>query len=215
MGVVSRDFTMAYVEHLAMVYGAYLVATASPGPSNMAIMAVAMKNGRKAGLAIAAGIVTGSLIWASTAATGLSTLLATYADALLVIKIAGGLYLLFLAWKAAKSAMAPVPAAGKTLEGGHGSLYRRGLLMHLTNPKAILGWIAIMSLGLQPGSPPHILPAIMAGCAILAVLVFGGYALIFSTAPMVQAYGKARRWIEGTLALCFGYAGLRLLLSKS
>ena len=205
---------MTYAEHLTMVYGAYLLATASPGPSNMAIMAVAMKSGRKAGLAIAAGVVTGSMIWASTAATGLSALLATYADALLAIKIAGGLYLLYLAFKAAKSATAPVPADGKNHDGSSRSLYRRGLLMHLTNPKAILGWIAIMSLGLQPGSPPHILPAILAGCAILAVLVFGGYAIIFSTATMVRAYGKARRWIEATLALCFGYAGLRLLLSR-
>ena len=206
---------MAYLDHLALVYGAYIIATASPGPSNMAIMAVAMQRGRKAGLAIAAGIVTGSLIWASTAATGLSALLATYADALFVIKIAGGLYLLYLAWKAARSALAPAAHAAAQVVHSHGHLYRRGLLMHLTNPKAIMGWLAIMSLGLQPGAPSFVLPAILGGCAILAVLVFGGYALLFSTATMVRAYGKARRWIEATLALCFGYAGLRLLLSRA
>ena len=94
---------MDYLNHLMIVYGAYIVATASPGPSNMAIMAVAMNRGRRAGLAIAAGIVTGSLLWAAIAATGLSSLLATYSDALFVIKIAGGLYLLYLAWKAARS----------------------------------------------------------------------------------------------------------------
>ena len=205
---------MDHLHHLAIVYGAYIIATASPVPSNMAIMAVAMQRGRKAGLSIAAGIVTGSLIWASTAATGLSALLATYADALLVIKIAGGLYLLYLAWKAARSALAPAARGAQQAIHSHGSLYRRGLLMHLTNPKAIMGWLAIMSLGLQPGAPPFVLPAILGGCAILAVCVFGGYALLFSTAPMVRAYTRARRWIEGALSLCFGYAGLRLLLSR-
>jgi threonine efflux protein len=206
---------MTYAEHLTMVYGAYLLATASPGPSNMAIMATAMQHGRKAGLAIAAGIVTGSLLWAATAATGLSALLAAYADALLAIKICGGLYLIYLAWKAARSALSPAASVAVKQGGGHGALYRRGLLMHLTNPKAIMGWLAIMSLGLQPGAPSMVLPAILAGCAILAILVFGGYAVIFSTDTMVRAYAKARRWIEGTLALCFGYAGLRLLLSRS
>ncbi|WP_338405350.1 LysE family transporter, partial [Achromobacter xylosoxidans] len=55
--------------HLAMVYGTYLIATASPGPSTMAIMATAMRDGRGPALALAAGVVTGSLFWALLAAT--------------------------------------------------------------------------------------------------------------------------------------------------
>jgi len=55
----------------------------------------------------------------------------------------------------------------------------------------------------------------VAGCAILSVSIFSGYAVVFSTTPMIKAYGKARRWIEGTLAAFFGIAGVRLLLSRS
>jgi threonine/homoserine/homoserine lactone efflux protein len=95
-----------------------------------------------------------------------------------------------------------------------GALYRRGFLMHITNPKAIMSWLAVMSLGLQPDSPGFILPAILIGCASLGTLIFGGYAVLFSTAPMVRAYARARRWIEGSLACLFSYAGLRLLLSR-
>ncbi len=72
----------------------------------------------------------------------------------------------------------------------------------------------LMSLGLQPNSPGFILPAILVGCAVLGITIFGGYALLFSTAPMVRIYMKLRRWIEGSLACLFGYAGLRLLLSR-
>ena len=72
-----------------------------------------------------------------------------------------------------------------------------------------------MSLGLRPDAPAYTLPAILAGCLLLGVLIFVGYALVFSTRPMVRAYQKARRWIEGALAMVFGYAGLRLLLSRS
>ena len=203
---------MDILHHLLMVYAVYVVGTASPGPSNMTIMAVAMQYGRRPALTLAAGVMTGSLSWAALAATGLSAVLATYAEALLFIKICGGLYLLYLAVKSGRAALRG--RAKAAIDAPHGALYRRGLFMHLSNPKAIMSWLAVMSLGLQPNSAGFVLPAILAGCAALGVLIFGGYAVLFSTAPMARAYAKARRWIEGTLALCFGYAGLRLLLSR-
>jgi len=47
------------------------------------------------------------------------------------------------------------------------------------------------------------------------VTIFGGYAVVFSTAPMVRAYQKARRWIEGALAMVFAGAGLKLLFGRA
>lgn len=209
--------SMEHLNQLLPVYAAYLVATASPGPSNMAIMGVAMSQGRAPAMALALGVVTGSMFWAILAATGISAVLATYAEALFAIKIAGGLYLLYLAYKSAKSALSarlPQSRAADASSAGF-VLYRRGVLLHLTNPKAVLAWIAIMSLGLRPDAPSYTFQAIVAGCAMLGVIVFGGYALAFSTAPMVRAYQRARRWIEGTLSVFFGFAGVRLLLSRA
>ncbi|MGG2473858.1 LysE family transporter, partial [Rhizobium sp. BR5] len=76
-----------FASQLALVYGTYFIATASPGPSNMAIMATAMRNGRLPALALAAGVVTGSQFWAILTATGLSAVLTAYAQALFIIKI--------------------------------------------------------------------------------------------------------------------------------
>lgn len=45
-------------------------------------------------------------------------------------------------------------------------------------------------------------------------LVYWAYALLFSTAPMVRGYARARRWIEGMLGLMFAGAGLRLIFSR-
>ena len=209
---------MAFLDQLLIVYGTYLVATASPGPSNLAIMGTAMRHGRAAGLTLAMGVVCGSMFWAVLAATGISAILASFAEALFAIKIAGGLYLLFLAYKSAHSALKadPVRSARDAAVAvpAYRALYRRGLLLHLSNPKAILAWIAIMSLGLKPGAPPSLLYAVVGGCAVLGILVFGGYALVFSTEVMVLSYRKARRWIEGALALLFGAAGFRLLTAR-
>ncbi|ABK08737.1 LysE family translocator [Burkholderia orbicola] len=200
---------------IALVYGTYLVATASPGPSNMAIMATAMRDGRLPALVLAAGVITGSLFWAILAATGVSAVLAAYAEALVVIKMVGGVYLLYLAFRTGRSALKPGPGFAKMEPGRptppYRRLYRQGILMHIGNPKAVLAWMAIMSLGLQEHASGGTLPAIIGGCALLGVIVFGGYAVLFSTARMIAVYARLRRWIEGTLSAVFAVAGVNLL----
>ena len=92
---------MENINHLLIVFTAYVIAAGSPGPSTLRIMGVAMNHGRQAGLALAAGVISGSLFWGLSAATGVSALLARYAEALIVLKVFGGLYLLYLAVRAA------------------------------------------------------------------------------------------------------------------
>lgn len=204
---------------IALVYATYLVGAASPGPSNMAIMGTAMRDGRLPALALAAGVITGSSFWAILAATGLSAVLAAYAETLLVIKIVGGVYLLYLAFHTGRSALKPDPDAAiadrQPQRPGYRRLYRRGVVMHIGNPKAILSWMAVMSLGLGQDASGGVLPAIIGGCAFLGVMVFGGYALLFSTAPMIALYVRLRRGIEGVFSALFALAGLKLLALQS
>jgi threonine efflux protein len=215
----ERSFPMSALHPLLLVYATYFIAAASPGPSNLAIMGVAMGQGRVQALALAMGVVTGAMFWAILAATGLSAVLATYASALLVIKVAGGIYLLYLAFKSARSALTPTqPRVAVPVAAASGpssaTLFRRGVFLHLSNPKAVLVWIAVMSLGLHVSASIWSVAMILAGCAIIGVTVFGGYALVFSTPPMVLAYRKARRGIEGVLAVFFGVAGFKLLTAR-
>lgn len=204
---------------LLLVFVTYIMGAASPGPSNMRIMSVAMHQGRRPALMLAAGVISGSFFWGSMAATGVSAVIVQYAEALIVLKVIGGAYLLFLASKACRSALTSNERFANELSSAPKAsgwkLYQRGLLMHLTNPKAILSWIATMTLGLGPGATTSTVAIILAGCAVLSVTIFGGYAVVFSTAPMVRAYQKARRWIEGALAMVFAGAGLRLLFSRA
>jgi len=204
---------------LLLVFVTYIMGAASPGPSNMRIMSVAMHQGRRPALMLAAGVISGSFFWGSMAATGVSAVIVQYAEALIVLKVIGGAYLLFLASKACRSALTSNERFANELSSAPKAsgwkLYQRGLLMHLTNPKAILSWIATMTLGLGPGATTSTVAIILAGCAMLSVTIFGGYAVVFSTAPMVRAYQKARRWIEGALAMVFAGAGLRLLFGRA
>jgi threonine efflux protein len=206
-----------YLPDLVLVFAAFTIAAGSPGPSTLAIMSTAMGAGRTPALALAAGIISGSFTWGLLAAAGVTALIASHSGALYAVKIAGGLYLLYLAWRAARSSMRPdVVVISTQLPESHdlNRIYVRGYLMHLTNPKAILGWTAIIALGLPPNPPWQVIVAILAGCLLISAVLNCGYALAFSTAPMVNGYRRARRWIEGALAGLFAFAGIKLLTTR-
>jgi threonine/homoserine/homoserine lactone efflux protein len=200
-----------------IAYGAYFVGTASPGPSNLAIMSLAMSAGRRSALTFALGVVSGSFSWALLASLGLSAVLATYSECLIAIKLAGGLYLLWLGFRSARSALTPTPLAASAARPNEPlkRLYLRGLLLHLTNPKAILVWLSIVSLAMSPaGGTSHTLPVVL-GCMAIGVAVFSSYAVLFSTASARRIYVAIRRWLDGSLAIMFGIAGHKMLTSKS
>ncbi len=86
--------------------------------------------------------------------------------------------------------------------------------MHLGNPKAVLVWLAVMTLGVGSHASAKRVAAAYFGCILLGGIIFFGYALLFSTAPVARAYVRARRWIEGALAVTLTGAGVRLLTSR-
>ena len=85
----------------------------------------------------------------------------------------------------------------------------------MTNPKAALAWIAILSLGLQANAPSWVGISLVIGTSLLSLLIHLLYAMAFSTQVMIRAYGRARRWIQGALGTLFAIAGIKLLLSRS
>ena len=89
--------------HMMLVFAAFVIAAASPGPAILGIMATSMTGGRKAGMVFALGVQTGSMTWALLAAIGLTAWLQAFAFGLVALKIAGGLYLLWLALKSLRS----------------------------------------------------------------------------------------------------------------
>jgi len=178
----------------------------------MAIMSVSMAYGRRSGFIFTTGCMTGAATWAVLAGLGLSAWLTSYANGVIVLKILGGLYLFWMAYKALKSSL----TADKTLTSkpkivSEKNLYSRGLALHLTNPKAILSWAAVITLSQSENGSNSVLVFTLLGCLAITFFIHFAYAAMFASKTAMVAYAKARRWIEGVLAAVFGYAGLRLL----
>ena len=205
---------MSGIDAILLGVSAYFVATVSPGPATLAIMSVSARRGRAAGLQLASGVICGSLFWGCCAALGLATVLARYSDALIVLKILGGTYLLWLAFKAFRSALKPGSAETMPVNTSRG-LVVSGLAIHLTNPKAVLAWVAILSVGVQGDAPVAHSLIMFASCAVIGVCVFFGYAVLFSTRRAQELYDRMRRPLETLLGVAFGAAGLHLITGRT
>ena len=117
------DTLTHYLPSIMLTYGIAALGILSPGPNVLAVMGTSKGEGRPHGKALALGISAGSFLWAVLTWAGLVTIIAAYAWALVAFKIAGGLYLLWLAFKAFRSAMQVVESKARDLAGlgGHAS----------------------------------------------------------------------------------------------
>jgi len=134
-----------------------------------------------------------------------------------VLKIFGGIYLLYLAYKAFRAVRASgdVPTATmETKAPTFKSLVLRGYGIHVTNPKAIFAWLAIIALGMPQGAPASVAVLIIIVCGATGFVAFMGYAMLFSTPHALKIYRNARRWIEGAMAGFYCFAGIKLLTSN-
>ena len=190
---------------------AFFVVTVSPGPANIAVAAVSAGQGRRKGLLFAFGLTVGLAFWGVIAATGVGAVLHTASHALVVLKVIGGVYLLWLAVQSARSVTAPKGEGD--LDTGRGLWFWRGLMLNLSNPKAVIAWMAALSMGLGVDAGPTMLVFTTGACMALGAVNYGGYALVFSAPGAMKAYRRTRRWIDGTVAFLFAGAGLGLLRS--
>src|ERR1700749_1467392 len=127
----SLSFVAAYI------VACFLLA-ATPGADMALFLSRTLTGGRAQGFAAQAGADVGLIFHTFAAALGLSALLAASAQAYEAVKIAGALYLLWLAWRAIHHGSALKLKAGAPARGGLRGAFAGGLLLNLTNPKIVL-----------------------------------------------------------------------------
>ena len=173
-----------------------------------------MRNGRRAGLLLAGGVIAGSYIWSTAAALGLAALLLTQIWMLELVRFAGAGYLIWLAIKSCRSALKPSNiSAVQDIPAPHGH-FLAGLLLHLTNPKPILFFGTLFSIGVPHGTNGVELTLVVLIVGLHNAAVFLLYALMFSHSGIAGLYRRARRWFEIVFALCFGAVGLRIFVTR-
>jgi threonine/homoserine/homoserine lactone efflux protein len=135
--------------------GLCLLLAMTPGPDTFLVLRFSLQNSRS-GLAAATGSALGSLLWAFAVAIGLASLLEQSATAYRVVKLAGGLYLIYLGLRVllrrrqqVASDLSEPPSRGQT----HVAAFGSGLLSCSLNPKVGLFFLAIVPQFVPAHSP--------------------------------------------------------------
>ena len=124
---------------------ASLVLIVVPGPGVLFVVGRALAHGRKSALATALGHAAGNYVVAACVAVGLGALLQRSAQAFMIVKIAGALYLIWLgihALRRRKSLSEAMAVAAPPREGWRA--LRDGAVVGITNPKAYILFGAIL-----------------------------------------------------------------------
>lgn len=200
---------------LLAIAGAFFIVAVTPGPANIANATIAMSRGRAVSLRFGAGLSCGLAFWGLVAATGMGAVLQSSAVVFSVLKVFGGLYLLWLAWQSGKSALRK--GLDKTLvRSGQvtgGRWFLRGLMLNLSNPKSVVAWMAALSVGLDSGDGIGRVALAVGVCVALGFMNNIGYSVMFSLSGVMAVYRRISAWINGVTAGLFALAGLGMIRS--
>lgn len=155
----------------------------TPGPNMGWLALVSLARGRLAGFAAVAGVTTGLAVWMLAAAFGLTQALLIWPPLYQIIRWAGVVFLLWLAWEAWRGEGDPAARDGvdqRTLRG----LFLRGLTGNLLNPKAAVFYVALLPTFMRPDHGSPLVQALTLGALHLAVAVAVHSLIVLGAARM-------------------------------
>ena len=207
---------LPFVPGFLAAYAILFVAASSPGPAVAMLLGISMGQGRGPSLTAAAGIAFGSVLINIATLVGVGLILSQMAWAMAALRLLGGAYLLWLAYGAFRKAASP-PALAPMAVAPRPAWrhFVAGFLLQVSNPKAIVFWLAIASVGATQGGGPLVVGLFVLGAFGISFGCHGAWALLLSAAPVRRGYARGRRWLEAALGCFFVFAGIRLALARA
>jgi threonine/homoserine/homoserine lactone efflux protein len=198
--------------HNFLLYcGLYAVAIAVPGPGVIAIVARALGSGFKSVVPASLGILVGDLCLMTLSAFGLALVAQAMGQLFLAVKVAGGLYLFYLAYK---YWTATVEGDGEIVPQSAGRGFLAYLGLTLGNPKAIAFFVALLPVAVNPREL-NAAGYVQLCCAtfVLIPTITLGYAALASQLSRFVASRKARRRINKGAGAVMAGAGCLIISS--
>lgn len=172
--------------------GALFIAAAIPGPGITAIVARALGSGFRETFFMGLGLVLGDTIYLTAVILGLAFVAQAFTEVFVVIKIAGALYLGYIAWKLWTAGLLAADIAAKKTSSA-GMSFLSGLLVTLGNPKTMLFYVALVPTLIDIGS---------IGLREYAILVAATFTiLLIVLVPYMLLASRARTLLKKPRAL--------------
>lgn len=207
---------MLPIESAGIFFAASLALAIAPGPDNIFVLTQSAMHGRKAGLLVTLGLCTGLLLHTTLVSVGVAAIFQSSTVAFTVLKSAGALYLLYLAWQAFRAGSTTIDPATQ-LPPDTRTLYYRGVVMNITNPKVALFFLAFLPQFCDPALGSVTMQMILlGGLFIVATLVIFG-AIAWSAGLLGEWLSKSEKAvvaIHRIAGVLFVALALRLAIAE-
>jgi threonine/homoserine/homoserine lactone efflux protein len=192
------------------IIAALSIGAMSPGPSFVLVSRIAISRSRLDGLAAALGMGAGGVVFSILALAGLTALLSQFAWLYLLLKVAGGAYLVYIAvniWRSAKEPLEVSETA--TSQRAFGRSFAAAMLTQLSNPKTIIVYASLLPKTIPAG----LFLALPIGVFAVEAGWYTIVALAFSAQHPRRLYLAAKNWIDRMAGAVMAALGLRLILT--
>ncbi len=200
--------------HLLMFVGAALLMALTPGPNMIYLISRSLCQGRAAGITSWFGVVLGFTVHMLCAAVGITALFMAVPLGYELLKFAGALYLLWLAWQAVRpGSRSPFEARDLTAEPPR-KLFVMGLLTSILNPKVAIFYLSVLPQFISPESGSVLVQSLLLGVTQVCIGSTVNLVVTLSAAGIAGWFAKNRFWLavqRYVMGLVLGALAFKLL----
>jgi homoserine/homoserine lactone efflux protein len=198
--------------------GTELVLSLSPGPAVLLVISQALHGGGWRGTTAALGILTANVVWFALSAVGIGAVLLAAGPWFTALKWVGAAYLVYLAWgmlarpsrSRANALTSEVPQLSAR------ATWLRGLVLQLTNPKALVFFVALLPQFVDPEKPVKQQILILGVTSLLAEFpVLAAYAALAGRASQIARTPRYARCLDIAAAVLLVAAALGVVVAPS
>lgn len=187
----------------------------SPGPNMMYLVSRSISQGRIAGMISLAGVGAGFLFYMIASAIGLAALFQAVPIMYDIIRIAGAIYLGYLAWNMIKPKGKSIFVAEELKPHSPLNLFSMGFVTNLLNPKIALMYAALIPQFIDPSNGSTFSQFVQLGMVQITIAITGNGLIVLSASSIKNTIAKKpsvmliQRWISGTVLGIFAISMLR------
>lgn len=210
------SFPMDSVFPLFAIAGALALGAISPGPSFVMVARTAVAQSRANALAAALGMGIGGLMYATASLLGLQALFAAVPVIYVLIKVAGGIYLMYIGiriWRSSKYALSISADGGSVTPERLKRSFTMALITQLSNPKAAVIYASIFAAFLPRHVPTSFAVSIAAVCFVVETGWYSTVATVLSSSGPRAAYLSFKSQIDRVAGSVMMLLGIKLVAS--
>lgn len=197
---------------------AVVIIAITPGPDMTFFLGRALSQGRDAGFAALAGATSGVIVQTALVALGLSALIVAAPSAFLALKIAGALYLLWLAWQAIRHGSALVLSRKPPKARTHAATWAQWLAINLVNPKVALFFMTFLPQSVSVTDPDAPLKLLSLGAVFIVISSIVCVPIVLASKRFslaMRSSSRAARQIDWLFAGVFTAFAAQILLARA